>query len=196
MDVYMDVYLHNLQEAWRWMLEPPWRHSGPSPWQKTHWLFWFLGTAWSLAGLVLGALVTPSLIRFAGLSDTFDQGAFVIGVAVLAGFLAQSLSCFVLVSALLFVALICYRCSLPYAVALTSGLLVCFTLAVLPFVGVGYALYHYVTWVGTGQGVVTTAFVGGLLVKTFLIPLIKGIVTGALFKLFLRWLRGGKPKSA
>jgi hypothetical protein len=192
----MDVYLHNLQEAWRWMLEPPWRHSGPAPWRRTHWLFWLVGTAWSLAGLVLGAVVAPSLAQATELSDTPNQDVFTIGVAVFAGFLAQSLVWFMLVSALLVVALISYRCSLPYAFALAAGLLVCCTLAVLPFVGVGYALYRYFTWVGTGQGLVTTAFVGGLLVKTLLIPLIKGIVTGALFKLFMGWLRGDTTESA
>jgi len=193
----MDVYRHNLQEAWLWMLEPPWRHSGPAPWRRTHWLFWLVGYAWSLAGLVLGALVTPSLVRFAGrLSDSPDQDALVIGAAVLAGFLVQSLVWFLLVSALLVVALISYRFSLPYAVALVSGLLVCFTLAVLPFVGVGYALYRYVTWVGSGQGLVAIALVGGLLVKTLLIPRIKGLVTGALLKWFMTWLRGDKTESA
>jgi len=35
-----------------------------------------------------------------------------------------------------------------------------------------------------------------LLIKTFLIPFIKAIVTGALFKWFMGWLRGGKAKSA
>ena len=192
----MDVFRHNLTEAWRWMLEPPWRHSGPAPWRRTHWLFWFLGYAWSIAGLVLGAVVAPSLVQFAGLSDTLDQGAFAIGVAVLAGLLVQSLVWFVLVSALLVVALISDRCSLPYAFALAAGLLVCCTLAVLPFVGVGYALYRYFTWVGSGQGLVTIALVGGLLVWALLIPLTKGIVTGALFKWFMGWLRGGKPESA
>src|SRR5260221_11913343 len=78
----MDVYRHNLQEAWRWMLEPPWRHSGPAPWRRTHWLFWLVGYAWSLAGLVLGAVAAPSLVRFAGLSDSPDHAAPGLGVAV------------------------------------------------------------------------------------------------------------------
>jgi hypothetical protein len=34
--------------------------------------------------------------------------------------------------------------------------------------------------------------VGALLIKTFAAPLIKGIVTGALFRWFMKWLRGGK----
>jgi hypothetical protein len=192
----MDVFRRNLKEAWRWMLEPPWRHSGPAPWRRTHWLFWLVGTAWSLAGLVLGAVVAPSLAQATELSDTPNQDVFTIGVAVFAGFLAQSLVWFMLVSALLVVALISDKFSLAYAFPLAAGLLVCCTLAVLPFVGVGYALYRYFTWVGTGQGLVTTAFVGGLLVKTLLIPLIKGIVTGALFKLFMGWLRGDTTESA
>jgi hypothetical protein len=35
-----------------------------------------------------------------------------------------------------------------------------------------------------------------LLIKTFAIPLIKGIVTGALLRWFMRWLRGGKETKA
>jgi hypothetical protein len=65
-----------------------------------------------------------------------------------------------------------------------------------PFVVAGYAIYRLLTWVGPGQRSVTIAFVGGLLVKTFLIPFIKGIVTGALFKWFMGWLRGNKAKPA
>lgn len=50
---------------------------------------------------------------------------------------------------------------------------------------------------GDGKREVTIAFMGGLLIKTFAIPLIKGIVTGALFRWFMKWLRSDKPmKSA
>jgi hypothetical protein len=62
----------------------------------------------------------------------------------------------------------------------------------LPFALVGYGIYRYLSVVGSEQRSITIAFVGGLLVKTFLIPLIKGIVTGALFKWFMNWLRSGK----
>src|SRR5262249_45985998 len=61
-------------------------------------------------------------------------------------------------------------------------LLVFYPVASLPLIGVGYGLYRYFTWGGAGQGSVAIALVGGLLVKTFAIPLIKGIVTGALFR--------------
>jgi hypothetical protein len=64
----------------------------------------------------------------------------------------------------------------------------------LPLAVVGYGIYRYFTWLSVSQHSITIAFVGALLVKTFLIPLIKGIVTGALFKFFMRWLRGDKPK--
>lgn len=62
----------------------------------------------------------------------------------------------------------------------------------VPFAGVGYGIYRYLTWAGAGQRTVTVSFVGGLLVKTLAIPLIKGIVTGAIFRWFTGWLRGGK----
>lgn len=69
-------------------------------------------------------------------------------------------------------------------------------IVVLPFAAVGYGFYLWLTWVGPDQREVTIAFVGGLLLKTFLIPFIKGIVTGALFKWFMNWLRGGKDTKA
>ena len=59
---------------------------------------------------------------------------------------------------------------------------------------VGYGLYLYFTSVGADQRTVTIAFVGGLLVKTFLIPLIKSLVTGAAFKVLMDWLRGGEEE--
>lgn len=44
------------------------------------------------------------------------------------------------------------------------------------------------------QGHVTTGFVGGLLVKTFVIPAIWGAIKSKAFQAFMSWLRGGKPK--
>ena len=66
----------------------------------------------------------------------------------------------------------------------------------LPFLAVGFGIYLYLRLIGTEQRAVIVAFVGGPLIKTFLIPFIKGIVTGALFKFFVRWLHGGKAKPA
>lgn len=63
---------------------------------------------------------------------------------------------------------------------------------IFPIVGAVADTYRYVTWVGAEQSSVTIAFVGGQLIKTFAIPLIKGIVTGALFKRLITWLHAGK----
>jgi hypothetical protein len=40
---------------------------------------------------VLGALYAPSLVRFAGLSDSLYQDTLIIGISVLAGFVVQLL---------------------------------------------------------------------------------------------------------
>ena len=59
-----------------------------------------------------------------------------------------------------------------------------------------YALYRNLTWAGMGQQAVTLAFAGGLLLNAFASPLLMGIVTGALAKWFIGWLRSGKVKRA
>jgi len=75
--------------------------------------------------------------------------------------------------------------------AIINGLLA----AGLPFAGVGYGIYRYLTWVGSGQRSVTIAFVGSLLIKPFLIPFLKGLETGAIFKKIMDWLRGDKVEA-
>jgi hypothetical protein len=181
-------YIGGLKVMWLWMLQPPWRHSGRGDEQPSHWFIWLLGWAWSLAGLVLGAVVAPSLVQVAGLSATPYQGALMLGGAVLAGFLAQALGwCYL---ALIFG--IGKTVSLPKAL----GWPVLLVVFVFPLAGVVYALYPYFTRVGASQEVVTIVFVGSLFVKAFLIPSIKAIATGVEFKVIKDWLRGGKPKSA
>jgi len=184
----MGDYIGGLKVMWLWMFQPPWRHSGRGDEQASHWFIWLLGWAWALAGLVLGAVAAPSLMQVAGLSDTSYQGALMIGVVVLEGFLVQVLGWCVL--ALLFG--IGKAVSLPKAL----GWPVLLVVFVLPLAGVSYALYPYRTWVGAHQEVVTIVFIGGLFVKAFLIPSLKAIAVGTGFKLFMQWLRGGKPKSA
>src|SRR5262249_16380771 len=153
------------------MLEPPWRDTRSQSERDIHLLTWLLGWAWALAGLVGGALVAPALVQFAGLSDTLYQDWLLIGVALLPAFLVQL-----------------GGWSLMLLLVRTPRwserqlLLVFYPVASLPLIGVGYGLYRYFTWVDADQRSVTVAFVGGLLVKTFLIPLIKGIVTGAFIK--------------
>jgi hypothetical protein len=65
-----------------------------------------------------------------------------------------------------------------------------------PIAGVVYGIYRYLNWAGAGQREVAIAFAGGLLIKTFFIPFIKGIVTGALFKWFMGWLLGGNVRTS
>ena len=193
----MSDVLDDLTHYWLWMLEPPWRHSGPNSARRLHWSLWLSGWVWALAGIFGGALVAPTLVQLAGLADTPYQDAFVIAVAVVAGFLVQILGgCIHLLARMLggFVP----PMAVPIAdLPLVFGLLLLpFGCALLPLAGVVYSVYRYLTWLGAGQGLVTTALVGGMLIKTLLVPLSKGIVTGALFKLFMGWLRGGKAKSA
>jgi hypothetical protein len=114
----------------------------------------------------------------------------VIGVAVLAGFVVQFLGWWMLLMAE-------ERWNAVTDLSFTVGLVSVLVAVLLPFAGVGYGIYLYFTSVAADQRTVTVAFVGGLLVKTFVIPLIKAIVTGAAFRVLMRWLRGGKnTKSA
>jgi hypothetical protein len=62
----------------------------------------------------------------------------------------------------------------------------------VPFGIVGVSFGVYVILVGRAQARVTTALVGGLLIKTFLIPLIQNIITGNIMAGIMKWLRGGK----
>lgn len=57
--------------------------------QHAHWFMWLIGWLWTLAGLFLGALIAPSLLRLVGLADTPYQNWLVVAVAVVAGFLVQ-----------------------------------------------------------------------------------------------------------
>jgi hypothetical protein len=82
--------------TWSYMFEPPWRHNGLNDERRIHWLIWTLSWVWTLSGLVLGALVAPSLVQWVRLHYTQYQEPLVkfqdwlvIGVAVLAGFVLQ-----------------------------------------------------------------------------------------------------------
>ncbi len=190
-------YAYYLKHFWLAMLEPPWR-------SKENWVEWLLGWAWALAGLVLGAVYAPSIVQFAGLSSSPYQDWLVIGIAATAGFIVQAGSA-------LFLALLSNNIegsslydgpildlldkgALGWFVGIGLLLVVGVVLALLPVVAAGYGVYLYFTSLGANQRTVTISFVGALLVKTFLIPFIKSLVTGAAFKVFVGWLRGGKKK--
>lgn len=179
-DTFWDV----LRLVWWFMLELPWRHSGPDNVKDVHWILWTIGWAWTIAGLALGALVAPLLTQTVGLTDSPYTDWLTIAVAVFAGFLVQ------LVGWALYISLysrFIYD-HLPRKVLTGLAMAEWF----VPFAGVGYGIYRYLIWVGSDQRTVTIAFVGGLLIKTFAIPLIKGILTGALFRWFMHWLHGDK----
>lgn len=186
----MGEFIEVLKVMWRFMLEPPWSNSAEATegdiWG--HWIAWTAGWAWALAGLVFGALISQSLLHWVNLANSQYKDWLVIVVAVLAGMLVQ----------LLGTGMWMFIFDLEKGEHISNvGCVVTVSSAVVLVAGLGYGIYRYLTWIGAGQREVTIAFVGGLLVKTFLIPLIKGIVTGALFKWFMSWLRGGKDtKSA
>lgn len=206
-----DVYL---RDTWKYglysMLAPPWKRGSDKERNNT-WFPWLLGWSWALAGMVAGALVAPSLVNFAGLADTSYQDWLVIGVALVSGFVVQLLGWTLVAYPLTVdflnkignmtdeelqkVGLVRLQKS-QQPVKRNRVLIGCWLpiTMLLPLAGVSYGVYRYLTWIGPGQQSVTIAFVGGLLVKTFLIPFIKGIVTGALFRWFVNWLRGGKDQ--
>jgi hypothetical protein len=65
----------------------------------------------------------------------------------------------------------------------------------VPIAAVYYTLYRYLNWIGPGQGHVTIAFAGGLLLKAFLIPLIKTIASGIGLLWLKTFLRGKKTST-
>lgn len=199
----------SLKRFWLWMIDPPWRDNGRGNDLSYHWVFWLIGWAWAVVGLVGGALAAPSLVQLAGLGNLPYQDELVIGIAVVTGFLVQLLGwcCVALITASLVrffprlaVGMIRYDVMnqtawMPSRVFARRRIVYYAVLALLPLAGVGYALYRYLTWVGEGQQAFTIAFVGALLVKAFLIPFVKGIITGAIFKYFVNWLRGNRVKA-
>jgi hypothetical protein len=145
---------------------------------------------WALAGLLLGAFFAPLLMKSAGLADSPYQDTLDVGVAVLAGLLVQLVSWSLFVPVVFVVDSALKSTSRNTRRGLTF-LIIAF-LVPWPIGGVVYALYRYFTWVGPGQAHVTVAFVGALLVKSLLIPLVKAIVTGAALKWFLKVLSDNK----
>lgn len=166
-----------------------------------------MGWAWSLAGLILGALIAPQFVHSVRVFNGPYQDASIIATAILAGFLAQLIGWCVALCLLAAGKEMTFR--LLYTPNVDRVVGISFTnrlsmviewlffpmaSALLPLVGVGYGIFRYFTYVGAGQHYITVAFVGSLLIKTLLIPFVKGLVTGAIFRWFIRWLRGDKAK--
>jgi hypothetical protein len=169
------------------MLEPPWLDSTGEI--RNHWAIWLIGWAWSVSGIVLGALVAPTLAQQLGLTNSGYQDMFVMAIAVIAGFLVQFLGwCMMgLLAAVLDNAVKRYPQWLDDSIG--------WVFALVPLAGVGYGIYRYVTWVGAGQRTATVAFIGGLLIKTLVLLVITSHVTDTLSKWFMGRIRGDKPKS-
>jgi hypothetical protein len=179
---------------WLWILEPPWQHSGPVDARVQHRVAWYAGWAWTLAWLVYGAINAPSLLEAAGISPTQYQAWQSVGVAVVLGLLGMTLGWIVVTVVDLLHAFTDMAEELrelrtawhdygvpPFAV-----------LFIVPLFVIGAEVYYIATQVGPDQRDSAITFVGGLLVMTLLISLIKAIATGTLFRWFMKWLHSGK----
>jgi hypothetical protein len=166
------------------MLTPPWNEKDPED-KAGHWSVWITGWLWSLAGLVAGAFFAPALLRFVGLGDSRYQDALVIGVSVVAGFLVQLVGWLLVILGSVVPGLWLVDRGAPDWLRTPLASITALVSFALPLAAVGYGLYRYFSYIGPDQRLVTTAAVGGFLVKAFLIPFIKSIITGS----FLLWIK-------
>jgi hypothetical protein len=187
----MSSFVEDLKHVWLEMLEPPWRRPGRE--SPLNGRFWVVGWTWAIAGLILGAFIAPSVLRRAGLANSNYADALNLAVAVLTGFLVQFLGWLFGFGVL--GSLADYLEGVPDWVTNVLYLPFVGVFVLLPLAGVGYALYRYLTWVGPGQRSIIVAFVGGLLIKAFIIPAIWGAIKSKAFRLFMNWLRGNKVKA-
>jgi hypothetical protein len=186
------------------MLSQPWIEEDPKR-SFALWGTWILGWLWSLAGLVVGASFAPALVQAVSLRDSPYENAFVIGVAVAAGFLGQFvgwLLWFLLAVAPLMrldrfddwldsrawppLLKVSVAALLTALFELPLLILIYFLAALsvaLPFAAISYGLYRYLTAVGLDQELVAVAAAGGLLVKALLIPL----MTSAIMLVLRSW---------
>lgn len=198
-----DDYLDYMKDMWRWMFAPPWHKTGikgPSgeEWedehfQFSHWVPWLFGWGCTIAGSLLGALLATSLVQTMGITNTTFQDAVVIALAVLFGFVLQALGWGLMaLDMALWIKWIALLLRPKFVSLRLAGRIdnySTYVLALIPVALGGYGVYRYLVWVGPGQSTVNIALVGILLAK-MLFLIIKGIMTGALFKRFMRWLHG------
>ncbi|HEX6542201.1 MAG TPA: hypothetical protein VF040_10640 [Ktedonobacterales bacterium] len=180
----MSRFLHFLWLRWLWVLEPPWQHSGSDDERGKRRVVWYAGAAWTLAGLAGGAVHAHALLASAGILPLPYQTWQGVGVAVVMGVLGLLLGWAVvtvmnLLQAISEMAEELRQLWTAWEYAGVSSFAVLFF---LPLCAVGFEVYRYWTRVGPGQRDIAITFIGGLL----LISLLKGIVTGVLFKWFIR----------
>jgi hypothetical protein len=188
----MGEIMRMLKQTWLWTLEPPWWSSGSEKERSAHWFVWVLGWVWAIGGIAIGALYAPLLIEAVGLSGSSYRDILLIVIAVFAGFILHLFGWFIeiLMESQA-------RRQGVEKIAGNEGLTSVFFIVIFgfPLLVMLLALSFYLNVASAGKQSVTVGFVGALLVKTFLFPLIKGIVTGAIFMWFKNWLRGGKAKA-
>lgn len=190
MSWFMGWFMGYLKTDMLLMLEPPWR---PAPeGKRTDWFEWLSSWSWAIAGLVLGAFIAPPLVRYLGFANSRLQDQIDIGIAVLMGVLVQLVGWSLLLAGLIWVRRLN---RLPTVLKPVLYFALSILVQFAPLVGVGYGIYRYLVWVGAGQRSVTIAFIGGLLVKAFVIPAVWGAIKSRAFQAFMRWLRGDKVKA-
>lgn len=141
----------------------------------------------AIVGLFLGAFIAPTLVRFFGLVNYPFQDALYIGFSVLGGFLLQFL-----VWLMFFLGLPVYRARREGRGPNSFIYYLIIFLASLPVYGVCAGLYFYSRWTDPSKMPVTIGFIGAFLIKAFLIPFVKGIVTGTALKWLISRLRPKK----
>ncbi|HEX6799394.1 MAG TPA: hypothetical protein VF116_16925 [Ktedonobacterales bacterium] len=178
------------------------RPAYPGRYQQAYrWPGWILRWGWPVAALMLGAFIAPLSLELVGLANLSYSGVLEIAVALLVAILAQSADWLFAVLVFHVIRPMLERIderSAGWWVNWLVGPVVALGFAlpplILPFVGVCYGIYRYVTWVGPGQHGVTVAFVGGLVVMMLVVPLVRRIVTSSLLKFIISRLRGDKAK--
>lgn len=180
--------------TWQWMLQPPWRHPNDGK-RNGHWATWLLGWPWTVAGLVGGALVAPSLMQAVGLAHMPYTDKLELAVTVVAGLLVQ-IAGWVLLSLFFMAATHMMAPSGDNSAVSTWGsllFLLTFTaIVLLPIAGVVYGVTRYFAWVGPNQRAVLINVAIGLLINSILLP---GIGGGIIMRA-LNWVRGGKAKTS
>jgi hypothetical protein len=207
---YREKFVRQLKNAWLMMLERPWQSAGTGDDKETHWVLWLTGWTWSIAGLLLGALVAPTLLQIAGFADITYYDVAVIAVAVLVGFLIQLLgwSCAILLYSLF--QFLTFRFSLQLgeskyrlahavltaymALELVLWLVILAVIFLFPLACATLGVYVYFSLVGEIEGSVVVAAVGGLFIKLVALPLIKAVLSATALAFLVRWLRGTNSK--
>jgi hypothetical protein len=161
----MSNFAEKMRRIWAVMIQPPWKYTARYS-KEFFWVTWVFGWIFALGGLWIGALVAASLVQAVELV-VYGLGAISNALEPVIRFDAPRWQ--------------------QRRLRITS---LVFDLGVIALVSLLF--FRFGPWIVTLQRSVPIAFVGGLLVKTIIIPSIKGTVTGTLLKWFVSWLRGGK----